>query len=113
MTNDSAYATVHRATKDGRLDKPDTCQVCGINCEHHRIEAHHHNGHDEPLNVWWLCSQCNGRLKGNKWHSGDSSLDDTQAWLKDNYKSAHGHCIECNRQTSPFYQGDVMVRYLG
>jgi len=109
----AAYAMVHRATSDGRLGKETTCELCGIDCDHHRIEAHHHNGHDDPLNVWWLCDQCNARLIGDTWHSGAYTVDSAIKWLEDKYKGAHGYCSECNKESSPFYQGDVLVRYLG
>jgi rubrerythrin len=51
----AAYRKFKRAIKLGVLLRPDRCQKCG---EQTRIDAHHHNGYDKPLDVLWLCRQC-------------------------------------------------------
>lgn len=58
-----AYTTLHRAVDAGKLVKPDTCQLCGRNCQHIRIGGHHYKGYNYPLDVWWVCQRCNGLLE--------------------------------------------------
>jgi hypothetical protein len=54
------WATMN-AVRDGRLNKPDHCQVCG--CAPSRIEAHHHD-YKRPDYVTWVCTPCH-----HKFHS--------------------------------------------
>jgi rubrerythrin len=89
------------------------CQLCGLSCKHHRIEAHHWNSYGKPLDIWWVCDQCNARIMGDEFHSGAYELIEACDHLQSTYKTAHGYCMECNKQKSEFYQGDVLVRYLG
>lgn len=49
-----ARRSVYRAVKEGRLDKPPTCQGCNMGG---RIEGHHMN-YSKPLEVVWLCTGC-------------------------------------------------------
>ena len=113
MERDRAYTKLHRAVKSGKVRKLELCQLCGVSCKHHRIEAHHYNGYNNPLDVWWVCDQCNARIMGDKFHSGELGLLEVCDYLKTKYKSAHGYCVECNQAKSEFYQGGVLVRYLG
>jgi hypothetical protein len=50
-----AYKQFRKALNDGSLVRPKSCQHCG---KTGRIDAHHHNGYDHPLDVLWLCRQC-------------------------------------------------------
>lgn len=45
---------VYRATRDGRLTRPEQCEQCGNNG---RIEAAH-TDYSRPLDVRWLCVSC-------------------------------------------------------
>lgn len=50
-----AYRQFRKALKAGILVRPTSCQECG---KAGRVDAHHHNGYDKPLEVLWLCAQC-------------------------------------------------------
>jgi len=50
-----ARATVARALKRGRLEKPVRCERCGK--ETHELDAHH-GDHRQRLDVNWLCRVC-------------------------------------------------------
>lgn len=54
---DAARATVIRAIKYGRLERPSKCSRCGGGG---RIDAHHQD-YSKPLIVDWLCSTCHGK----------------------------------------------------
>jgi len=58
--NKTRWST-NNAVRDGRLDKPESCQVCG--CKPKKLEAHHHDysRHDY---VTWVCTPCH-----HKFHS--------------------------------------------
>lgn len=51
----SAHHMVNNAVRDGRLFKPECCQVCGS--KHYRIHGHHAD-YTRPLDVVWCCPQC-------------------------------------------------------
>jgi len=59
-TKKEATTIVGNAVRDGRLFKPDKCEVCGKN--HHRLHGHH-DDYSKPLEVRWLCPTCH-----KKWH---------------------------------------------
>jgi hypothetical protein len=87
----TASRRVERALAAGILIRPDHCEVCNRSesaireyiaqrrgsCKQSRsvIGAHHHAGYEDPLNVWWVCTECNGML----WDRHDSSLTLAQA----------------------------------
>lgn len=51
-----AHLAVRRAVVSGRLAKPSECERCprtGV-----RLDAHHHNGYENALDVIWLCGSC-------------------------------------------------------
>ena len=78
MTDYKEYSRVHAllklAIKRGEIRRPDACELCGNSCKHQRIEAHYWNGYDgDPLDVWWICHQCNMRMRGTKYHNGEYS----------------------------------------
>lgn len=95
----SQYATlqVRLALRSGRLVRLDHCEVCrrtpdeirayiterrGVcKLDYSPIHAHHFAGYDQPLNVWWVCTECNGMLWGK--HDGSLSLEEARAmWLQ-------------------------------
>ena len=59
---DAARAAVHHAIEAGKLSPPNECQTCGGESKRRDgargIQAHHHNGYDNPLDVVWLCQPC-------------------------------------------------------
>jgi hypothetical protein len=91
----AARAHVHRAIDDSRLTRPERCEICGRNeieinadIEHRRgqatrtkhvLIAHHWLGYGyiNALDVWWICTSCNGMLWG--YHDGSLTLDAARA----------------------------------
>ena len=53
-----ARGAVRSALRGGKLKRGTECFFCGSGT---RIEAHHHD-YDKPLDVFWLCSKCHGKL---------------------------------------------------
>jgi hypothetical protein len=86
MKRMTAVRRVERALAKGTLTRATACQLCDRTepeirsyieqrrgaCKQTRsvIQAHHHNGYDNPLDVWWICTECNGML----WHRHDGSM---------------------------------------
>lgn len=54
-----ATTMVGNAVRDGRLKRPDDCEVCG---GADRIHGHH-DDYSRPLDVRWLCAACH-----QEWH---------------------------------------------
>lgn len=54
-----ARRKVIKAIKQGLLDRPLKCSMCGR--ERCRINGHH-NDYDFPYDVMWLCSSCHKKL---------------------------------------------------
>ncbi len=53
-----AWANLHRAVKDGNIIKPDNCEECNAHKDDiTRLEAHH-DDHNKPLDVKWVCPPC-------------------------------------------------------
>lgn len=76
-----AYGLLHRAIDHGKLSRPDTCELCNTNVSQPRpgngfiytstkTFAHHWNGYDNPLDIWWVCASCNSKLRGPQYHNG-------------------------------------------
>ena len=77
------------AIRNGKLIRPSNCELCGRSDKlpkeeerfwirrsmKHTIGAHHWRGYDYPLDVWWVCEQCNRKLGS----SHDGSLTHEQA----------------------------------
>lgn len=52
-----AQTAVHNAVRDGYLEKPEHCEVCGQPGSGHGLQGHHRD-YDKPLEVEWLCIGC-------------------------------------------------------
>lgn len=50
-----AHIKVGNAVRDGKLEKPNACQVCGTT--ERRLHGHHHD-YSKPLDVVWVCPPC-------------------------------------------------------
>jgi hypothetical protein len=80
-----AAALVGQALKSGQLVRPMRCELCGVAggfpSETHKIITHHWNGYGHPLDVWWLCYQCSGKLKGERFHGGTVTKDEAMEFV--------------------------------
>jgi len=61
---------VYQAIKKGIIKKPRICPICKNENNKERIEAHHHNGYDEPLDVIFACKKCHLE----KLHKGETYI---------------------------------------
>jgi hypothetical protein len=48
---------VQKAVQEGRMQKPDTCDICRWPFPKNKIHAHHYD-YSKPLEVSWLCDSC-------------------------------------------------------
>ncbi len=62
----AAHQHVVRALKNGKLSKPENCQVCGSQS---KLNAHHHD-YQLPLSVIWLCITCHRRIHSKHFNTG-------------------------------------------
>jgi len=53
----NARTELQAALKEGRVFKPDSCDVCGRLTPRNLITGHHWN-YDRPLDVVWMCRAC-------------------------------------------------------
>ncbi len=58
----NSQAIARKAIKDGFLERKEECEVCGKIGKTH---AHHWNGYQNPLDVWFVCPACNRLLPHN------------------------------------------------
>lgn len=58
----SASNFIYRNTKTGKINRPDTCSVCG---EKRRIVAHHED-YNFPFEIDWVCDPCHKRIHKEK-----------------------------------------------
>lgn len=91
---EKAYNKVFTAINQGVLIRPDTCELCGDKptpttykkggkiVTRPSIEAHHWNGHQHPLDVWFVCRECNKLLRGDKFHNGTVSKEQALEHIK-------------------------------
>lgn len=49
---------VSNGLRDGKIKKADNCFFCGASG---KLHAHHHD-YSRPLDVFWLCPSCHGKL---------------------------------------------------
>ena len=106
MTHYRKYSNAHGllrlGIRRGDIIKLDYCELCGNNCKHQRIEAHHWNGYDAHLDVWWVCHQCNTRLKGDKFHNGEYSKAQIKKAIvafNQDLCGADNYCKRCSELT--------------
>jgi len=53
---------VHKAVRDGVLNKPDSCSKCHQVIEDKsKLHAHHFN-YKKPLDVMWVCTKCHRKI---------------------------------------------------
>jgi hypothetical protein len=94
----AAHQRIRDAIKRGDIIRPEACDVCGDvpserndpewmhDGDRHKMTiAHHWNGYDDPLNVWWVCYPCNRKLLA---HDGSVSLDQAREESKIKYRSS-------------------------
>lgn len=70
-----------KAMKKGEVSRLDTCELCGRNPRKEKrydLVAHHWNGYDNPLDIWWICSRCNNILMGPEFHNGSVSKEEAK-----------------------------------
>lgn len=53
-----ARNAVSNSLRDGKIEKPKTCFFCSAET---KLQAHHHD-YSKPLDVFWLCAPCHGKL---------------------------------------------------
>lgn len=53
----NAAARVYRFVQEGKISKPDTCELCNRQFPSKEIHGHHED-YNKPLGVNWLCRDC-------------------------------------------------------
>jgi hypothetical protein len=80
----------NKAIDCGLLIRPNHCELCGRHAQDRLkpttskagksiIVAHHWNGYDNPLDVWFICPSCNGKLKGR--HDGSLTREEARKFV--------------------------------
>jgi ribosomal protein S27AE len=54
-----AHNKLNNAVRDGKIVKPDHCEICG---KPGHIHAHHSDYSDQLL-VVWICARCHGQIQ--------------------------------------------------
>lgn len=54
-----AHNAVNNALRDGKIIRPDKCEICGSVRHLHA----HHEDYNERLAVVWLCAKCHGQIQ--------------------------------------------------
>lgn len=78
----SAIKFVERAIRAGEMTRADQCEICTSKPTDYKVPAivaHHFNGYDDPLNIWWVCRSCNGMLDV---HDGSLNLEQAKRYIK-------------------------------
>lgn len=55
-----AWNALYYALRVGKIDKPDTCEVCN---HPSNIIQGHHSDYTKPFDVTWCCQDCHTKLK--------------------------------------------------
>lgn len=79
-----AITLVRKALQSGYLTRPESCEVCGFSpfpLARTKIQAHHWNGYDHPLDVWFICKSCNAILQGKKFHTGQVTKEQAREYV--------------------------------
>lgn len=80
----SAMKFVERAVRSGQLIRPNRCETCDTEpvegYKKHATVAHHWNGYDDPLNIWWVCHSCN-RFLAYK-HDGSLTKEEARIYVR-------------------------------
>jgi DNA-directed RNA polymerase subunit M/transcription elongation factor TFIIS len=66
-TVDKAGAILHAAIARGEVEKAKACQICGSK---ENLDAHHHNGYEDPLDFVTVCRSCH-----MAWHGAEKRKD--------------------------------------
>ena len=53
-----ARSKLGNAVRDGRIIRPEHCEVCSVPCEPHG----HHDDYSQPLDVIWCCTACHALI---------------------------------------------------
>jgi hypothetical protein len=86
-TQQRALSIVRTAVANGSLTRATQCQICNKKPTDNKtrsIVAHHWNGYDDPLNVWWLCRSCNGYLEA---HDGSLTQEQAKSFVKERWRA--------------------------
>jgi hypothetical protein len=72
-----AHQTVKYAIKRGELVRPSSCELCEHTPDDQwsQIVAHHWNGYENSLDIWFICQYCNRVLHNRH----DGSLTKSEA----------------------------------
>lgn len=85
---------VERAIKNGSLNRPNQCEICGkivvSNNGVHPIVAHHWKGYDFPLEIWWACRSCNGILDI---HDGSLAIETAKVYVRKRQYAKLGYVL--------------------
>jgi hypothetical protein len=98
----SAMKFIERAINNGEMTRPEQCEVCTsvpISYKAHAIVAHHWNGYDDPLNIWWVCRSCN-RFLAHK-HDGSLSIEQAKKYVHWLQLQKLGYYSEADLQDKP------------
>lgn len=69
-----ARSVINNGLRDGKIQKPDTCDGCGKKTG--GLEAHHPRGDKHPDVIVWLCLDCHGAAHaGRDKHLSDSPVN--------------------------------------
>lgn len=79
-----AIDLVNKALKNQEITRGTSCALCDrhLGEQVKRIVAHHWQGYDHPLSIWWLCNSCNSKLRGYRFHNGSISIDEARELIK-------------------------------
>ncbi len=74
-----AHHIVKQGVDEGELTRPSVCELCTFRPKNDLIMAHHWQGYDTPLVVWWICRSCNRMLAGK--HDGSLTINEAKNYV--------------------------------